>query len=117
MVAIIAGSRTINNYDLVKNCISMVNTEITEVVCGMAKGVDSWGRAWAIERGIPVKEFPAEWNKFGKAAGYRRNVDMARYAKENDGCLILIWDGKSKGSGHMKNIAAEYGLKIYETIV
>lgn len=113
---IIAGSRIITDYSLVKICIEKTKIDIYEVVCGMARGVDLLGRRWAMENNIQVIEFPAQWDKHGKSAGYKRNVEMAKYTGETGG-LILIWDGKSKGSGHMKNIANEYKLKIWETIV
>jgi hypothetical protein len=59
---------------------------ITEVVCGCAKGADSYGRMWAQQRSIPVKEFPADWDKHGKAAGHIRNAEMADYA---DGAILF----------------------------
>ena len=52
--------------------------------------------------------YAAEWNRFGKSAGYKRNVVMA----ENAEALLAIWDGTSKGTGHMINIAKERGLKV-----
>jgi hypothetical protein len=59
-------------------------------------------------------EMPADWDKYGKSAGYRRNVEMAEYAAENgDGGLIVIIRNGSKGSTHMLNIAKEKGLKTY----
>lgn len=116
---IIAGSRHITDYNLVKDFIESLNLDIYEVICGMARGVDLLGRRWAIENKIDVIEFPAQWDKYGKSAGYKRNVEMANYANETvlGGGLILIWDGKSKGSGHMKDIAEKAGLKIWEKII
>lgn len=60
-----------------------------------------------------MKRFPAKWDLLGKGAGYARNVEMARYAD----ALILIWNGMSKGSGHMLEIAKREKLEIfvYET--
>jgi hypothetical protein len=55
---------------------------------------------------------PALWDQFGKSAGFRRNVEMAEYAD----ALVLVWDGKSRGSGHMLRIAQERGLQIHEHI-
>jgi hypothetical protein len=70
---------------------------LTEVVSGCAPGIDRLGGAWAKRRGIPVKPFPADWDKHKKAAGPIRNREMAVYA---DGALVL-WDGKSPGSKNM----------------
>ncbi len=88
--------------------------DITEVVCGMARGADLAGLRWAKRNNISVVEMPADWDKYGKSAGYRRNVEMAEYVNENgDGGLIVIIRDGSKGSTHMLNIAKEKGLKTY----
>jgi hypothetical protein len=110
MKTIIAGSRTIKDFGVVCNATLKSGFEITEVVCGMAEGVDKLGRKWAIDASIPVKEFPADWAKFGRAAGLIRNVEMAHYAE----ALILVWNGVSRGSAHMLLTAQKLGLKIYE---
>lgn len=69
MKVIIAGSRTINDYKLVKNILNSSKLRFTEVVSGHAQGVDLLGERWADERDIPVTEMPADWKKWGKAAG------------------------------------------------
>lgn len=83
--------------------------EITEVVCGGARGVDALGRSYAYSMKIPVKLFPANWEEHGKSAGPIRNTLMADYAD----ALIAIWDGKSRGTGDMINKAKSKGLKVY----
>jgi hypothetical protein len=108
MKTIIAGSRTINNYSLIVDAINESGFDITEVVCGEAKGVDTLGKLWAYSENIPVKSFPADWNTFGKSAGYKRNVQMGEYAN----ALIAITSG-SPGTKHMINIAKEKGLKVF----
>jgi len=99
---IIAGSRSVTDIDVVNQAVidSRLKNYISEVVSGTARGVDQLGEIWARQRGIPVKRFPADWDTFGKSAGYKRNVVMADYA---DG-LIAIWDGESKGTKHMIDI-------------
>jgi len=115
MKTIIAGSRDISNYDLVKYTTKQSNFTITEVVSGTAKGIDSLGEKWAQEQGIPIKKFPANWNEHGKAAGPIRNGQMADYAD----ALILIWDGKSRGSANMRKQwkAQENNSCFFEFIV
>ena len=54
-----------------------------------------------------ITQFPADWNKQGKAARYKRNEQMANYAN----ALIAFWDGKSKGTKHMIKLAKSRGLK------
>ena len=46
---------------------------------------------------IKIKYFPADWNTYGKSAGFVRNIEMA----ENATALIAFWDGKSSGTKHM----------------
>lgn len=101
MKTIIAGSRGFNDLDRLDFCLYQVPWEITEVVSGTARGADSLGEYWAEQNGIPIKQFPADWNKWGKRAGYIRNIEMAKYA---DACIIF-WDGDSKGSKHMMDLA------------
>ncbi len=109
MKTIIAGSRTITSYDVIQKAIEASGIEITEVVSGRARGVDTLGEDWARTNNIPVTQFPvtpAEWKRYGKRAGYLRNRKMGEYAE----ALIAIWDGKSRGTGHMIDIADELGL-------
>ena len=51
----------------------------------------------------------AEWKKWGRRAGYRRNVQMAQHAD----ALIAIWDGKSPGTRHMIETANAHGLAVF----
>jgi hypothetical protein len=44
-----------------------------------------------------LKLFPADWNRYGKSAGFRRNVEMSNHAD----ALVVFWDGKSRGTQHM----------------
>jgi hypothetical protein len=113
MKTIIAGSRGITDQKAVDEAIAECGWKITEVVCGKAAGVDSLGEAWATAQNVSLKAFPADWHTFGRAAGFRRNADMAEYAE----ALILVWDGNSPGSRMMKDIARRKGLKIAETVI
>jgi hypothetical protein len=110
MKVIIAGSRTFNDLDtLTKTCdYYLQNQKEIEIVSGTAAGADTLGEMYALTRNYPVKRFPAEWKKYGKAAGYLRNEEMAKYAD----ALIAFWDGISKGTGHMIRLAKMYGLKV-----
>lgn len=113
MKVIIAGSRTIEDYDIVKKAIREANFNITEVVCGMASGVDSLGERYALEHFIPVTYFPADWKKMGKSAGYIRNEEMAKYGE----ALIAVIENTSKGTMHMIELAKKYKLVVYVKIL
>ena len=113
MKTIIAGSRTIGDYSLVEDAVKACGWDVTTVICGGATGVDTLGAEWAIKNRVTIKSYPAKWNVHGKKAGYIRNVEMA----EVGDALILIWDGTSRGSKMMKDIATKKGLRIYEKVV
>ena len=109
---IIAGSRSCpeNDDDLfLKLTLLFRNTDYNdlEIVSGRCKGADKLGENYANEMKVPVKQFPADWS-LGKKAGYIRNKQMAEYATH----LIAIWDGKSKGTKLMIDLAKENGLHI-----
>lgn len=109
MRVIIAGSRDIADMQHINDAVAASRFPITQVVCGMARGVDLLGKQWADYVGIPVAKFPADWNTHGKRAGYLRNEQMA----DNADALIAIWDGKSRGTSHMIDIARERRLKVF----
>ena len=77
-----------------------------QVVCGCARGADTLGKQFAEELGLKVLEYPADWDKYGKRAGYIRNEEMAKISN----ALIAFWDGESRGTKHMIDLAKEYGL-------
>lgn len=116
MKVIIAGSRHIQGVgmlDFIESVVRASGFDVTEVVCGMAPGIDTYGREWADFKWKPVRKLPADWKKHGKAAGPIRNREMAKYAD----ALILIWDGKSRGSANMLDQARVHGLQVHEVIV
>lgn len=103
MKVIVAGSREIFDYNLVKQEIEKCPWEITEIVQGGARGVDSCAFSYAVMNGIKVIEFSALWNEFGKYAGIERNIRMSQYGD----CLLAIWDGESYGTANMINLMLE----------
>lgn len=108
MKVIIAGSRHIEDYDALMELIGDTDWDIDEVVSGGCWGVDMMGERWAGEQGLPVRQFAADWAKFGREAGELRNREMAEYAD----ALILLWDGKSPGASCMMREAARAGIPI-----
>lgn len=107
MKTIIAGMRDFYDYEKVSQAVTFSGLCISEVVSGCATGVDALGEKWARERKIPVRKFPADWRKNGKAAGPIRNRQMAEYAE----ALVAVWDGKSKGTKNMIETARSLGLQ------
>ena len=113
MRTIIAGSRNITDMALLNQVMLKIDWKPTLILCGRAHGVDWLGEQWAKANSIALKYYPAQWDKYGKMAGYLRNIQMA----ENADALVALWDGKSKGTKHMIDIVTEKNLKIFvETI-
>lgn len=108
MRTIIAGTRDIVDYDVLKRVVDEVPWTITRVLNGGARGVDLLGVIWATENNIPVDNYPANWKAYGRSAGPMRNAQMAM----NADCLIAIWDGKSAGTKNMIEIARRAGLEV-----
>ena len=117
---IIAGSRSFSNYKLLKEkCNGYLREKRKEyniiIVSGGARGADALGERYAKDEGFDLEVYPAQWKKYGKSAGFRRNEQMSEVA---DG-LIAFWDGESHGTKHMIEIMENKGLFVkvvnYET--
>ena len=119
---IIAGSRDFNDYNLLKTSIknilkdaSLVGINKIKIISGTARGSDKLGERFAKQFKLEVVKFPADWDRFGKRAGYIRNEEMAKYsvADNNYGMLVAFWDGKSRGTKHMIDLAKKHGLEVH----
>ena len=110
MITIIAGSRGAESahVDAAMRACPWVE-EITSTVSGTARGADQYGEDWSRRNRLPVLRMPADWDRHGRRAGYLRNEAMADVAD----ALVAVWDGVSKGTGHMIDIAVRKGLRIF----
>jgi hypothetical protein len=132
MRLIIAGSRNFNDYQyLSKMATNVIVDYISEteafsgkqfepgdaadyiykhvtIISGTARGADQLGEKFAMEEGLSLEQYPAKWDIYGKSAGYRRNEQMAKTGTH----LLAFWDGKSRGTKHMIDLAQYHGLKI-----
>lgn len=79
---------------------------IDEIIFGGASGVDTLAEEYANLYQIPFKLFPADWEKYGKAAGPIRNRKMAEYAN-----ALLAFDKGTKGTRNMIQMARKYHLR------
>ena len=111
MKLIIAGGRNFTNYKkLCQICDQLLQDQTNiEIVSGAHyKGADKLGEQYAKERGYKITQFPTNWKQYGKVAGPKRNKEMAHYAD----ALIAFWDGKSKETKHMIDLAKSSQLKV-----
>ncbi len=108
---IVAGGRDFADYKLLSEMMDEYLSKVTDdifIVCGQARGADTLGEQYAKEHGYQVNYFPANWNRFGKSAGYIRNTEMAK----NADALVAFWDGASLGTKHMIATAEQLGLDV-----
>lgn len=74
------------------------------VVTGGAKGADIAGARWATYRGHTNEIHEADWDQYGKQAGYIRNKEMVDSGID---IALIFWDGESKGTANtMKLVRA-----------
>ena len=102
---IIAGSRGFTDYPKLKAfCDNLLkiksSTHSITIVSGGAQGADKLGEKYAKENNYGLDVYKADWNTYGKSAGYKRNQQMSLHAD----VLIAAWDSKSRGTMHMINI-------------
>jgi hypothetical protein len=109
MRTIVAGCRYGVSYSDVVSAIENCGWTPTVIISGGASGADAHGEHYAVSHGIPFEVYPANWKKYGLAAGPIRNAEMANVAE----ALIAIWDNVSRGTSNMISSAKKRGLKIH----
>ena len=110
---VVAGCRNYFNYDEAKEyidfCISEIRKENTLIfVSGCCSGADMLGERYAKENGYEIEYYPAEWNEYGRAAGPKRDLTMAKIADY----VICFWDFKSRGTKSTIKYATELNKPI-----
>lgn len=110
---VIAGCRDYNDYQEAKGFIDRMVKEIRKtneivVLSGGCRGADALGERYAKENGFEVRHFLPDWKKFGRAAGPRRNEQMAAAADY----VICFWDGQSRGTKSMIDCAKRLGKPL-----
>ena len=108
MNVIIAGSRRFTNYRLLCETLAPNAASVTAVISGGARGADQLGYRWAWKHAIRHQLFRADWERFGKSAGVRRNYHMAQAGD----VLIAFWDGQSPGTAHMVQCMRQLGKPV-----
>lgn len=110
---IIAGGRDYDDGRIVKTTMQKLfpnpQDQIDYVISGNARGADLAGELWAHANAVPVMLIPAQWGAHGKSAGPIRNASMAKRGTY----LVAFWDGKSKGTKNMIDMATKAGLEIH----
>jgi hypothetical protein len=114
---IVAGSRDFYDYEFLKRALDYLLQNIPkdqiQIVSGKARGADALGERYAKERGYPIKDFPADWERWGRRAGPKRNEQMAQYvATDGYGGCVIFRVNMSSGSTSMEEFAKQYKVRV-----
>ena len=104
MKVAVIGSRGLTVNDLGK----YLPEDTTEIVSGGAKGIDTCARNYALSHGVKLTEFLPEYNKYGRGAPLKRNLQIIEYAD----VVIAFWDGKSKGTKYVIDNCKKLGVQV-----
>lgn len=106
----VVGSRTFNNYDLLKKYLDLIHSKepITHIISGGAKGADKLSEFWAKENNIETIIFLPDWEKYGRRAGFIRNEYIINECDK----AIAFWDQISKGTLSSINLTKKQNKKI-----
>jgi hypothetical protein len=96
----IIGSRELAEIDIEK----YLPDDVSEIVSGGARGIDTLAREYAMKKKIPYTEFLPQYSRYGRAAPIKRNQEIAEYAD----MAIAFWDGVSKGT--------EYSIRLFQRL-
>ena len=117
---IITGTWTFNDESLFYTKINSMLSDYPKnkykiiIVSDCVEGPESMAIKYAKDHDYEIKKFPAEWDKLGKSAGVRRNLQMVQYASDihHQGLLVAFWDGDSPGTKDIIEIAKRYNLPV-----
>lgn len=104
MKVAIIGSRNLGVIGL-ENCLP---ENVTEIVSGGAKGIDTCAREYANANGIKLTEFLPNYKRYGRGAPMKRNLEIIAYAD----FVLAFWDGKSRGTKYVIDNCKKQGVPI-----
>ena len=108
MKVLVCGGRNYRDRDRVFQVLDSI--EALVVIHGGARGADQLAGAWAKERQVSCNTYSAQWDRYGKSAGFRRNEQMLN---EGNPDLIIAFPG-GNGTAHMMRIARQRGYEVTE---
>lgn len=104
MKVAVIGSRNLHVGDLGK----YLPDDVTEIVSGGAKGIDTDARIYALQRGIKLTEILPEYDKYGRSAPLRRNITIIEHAD----LVLAFWDGSSHGTRFVIENCKKRGVPV-----
>ena len=104
MKLLIAGSRSIQTYELEK----FIPEETTIILTGGAAGIDILAENYADQKHLSKLILRPQYNRYGRSAPLKRNeqlVDLCDMA-------LIVWDGRSKGTKYTLDYAQKIGIPV-----
>jgi YspA, cpYpsA-related SLOG family len=108
-------SRTWDDVAIIEQALAVILDRHPEGVLlvhgACPRGADAIAAAYAARTSdYRTEEHPADWDRYGRAAGYRRNAEMITLGA--DGCAAFI-RGVSSGSTHVVRLAQAAGIAVW----
>ena len=100
----IVGSRKLKNIELGR----YISEEVDELVSGGAVGVDTCAAEYAKNKGLKLREFLPQYERYGRAAPIVRNKEIVEYADK----VLAFWDGSSRGTLSVIKYAEKIGRSV-----
>lgn len=108
MKVLVCGGRDFNSLALLHKELDKLDPRPTQIISGHARGADQLAEMYADENRIPLRIFPANWDKYGKRAGYIRNKQML---DEGQPDLVVAFPG-GRGTEMMIMIAESADVPV-----
>lgn len=103
----VVGSRSF--YDYRRMYEVLADFKLRGVISGGARGADTLAERYAKERGLSLMVFRTDWERYGRNAGFRRNLQVLQKADE----VVAFWDGESPGTAYTIRTARRQGKKVH----
>lgn len=114
MRVLVCGDRNWTDQELVDCTLDMMHASkpIALIIEGEAQGADKMGRNWAERHDVPFRAFPAQWDRYGRAAGPIRNQQQLNEGHPD--LVVAFHDdlAHSKGTRHMVKIAQRANVPV-----
>jgi len=104
-VTIVCGGRDYQDVETIREVLEWVRPEV--IRHGGARGADNLAGIWARRNGVPTIEYSADWDRYGKAAGPIRNLEMAKA-----GARVCVSFAGGRGTANMERCAIEAGIPV-----
>ena len=111
MKVLCCGDRNWTNRKVIQVVLASIGNRVEAIIEGEARGADRIARQEAEALGLKVLPFPADWDRYGRSAGFKRNIEMLN---QEPGLVIAFHDSleTSKGTSHIIREAKARGIQV-----